>query len=69
MICPGVVLTEAVKEHLSAEQVEQSLRRVPHQRLGKPDDIAAAVTFLASEDGEWVNGQVWHVNGGMQMRD
>ncbi|MFT3975584.1 MAG: SDR family oxidoreductase [Sphingomonas bacterium] len=69
VICPGVVLTEAVKEHLTAEQAEQSLRRVPHQRLGKPDDIAAAVTFLASEDGEWVNGQVWHVNGGMQMRD
>jgi NAD(P)-dependent dehydrogenase (short-subunit alcohol dehydrogenase family) len=34
-----------------------------------PEDIAAAVTFLASEDGAWVNGQVWHVNGGAQMRD
>ena len=69
VICPGVVLTEAVKEHMTEEQVQQSHRRVPHPRLGKPDDIAAAVAFLASEDGEWVNGQVWHVNGGMQMRD
>ena len=34
-----------------------------------PDDLAAALTFLASEDGAWVNGQVWHVNGGAQMRD
>ena len=69
VICPGVVMTEAVREHMTDEQVEQSLRRVPHLRLGRPEDIAAAVAFLASEDGEWVNGQVWHVNGGMQMRD
>lgn len=69
VICPGVVLTEAVKIHMSDQQVEQALRHVPHERLGEPDDIAAAVAFLASEDGAWVNGQVWHVNGGMQMRD
>ena len=69
VICPGVVLTEAVKIHMTEDQVEKALRHVPHQRLGDPDDIAAAVAFLASEDGAWVNGQVWHVNGGMQMRD
>jgi 7-alpha-hydroxysteroid dehydrogenase len=68
-ICPGLVLTEAVKQHLTDEYVEKGLRAVPHTRLGKPDDIAAAVTFLASEDGEWVNGQVWHVNGGTLQRD
>ncbi|MCC7393605.1 MAG: SDR family oxidoreductase [Sphingomonadaceae bacterium] len=68
-ICPGVVLTEAVKIHMSDEQVDQALKRVPHQRLGAPDDIAAAIAFLASDDGAWVNGQIWHVNGGMQMRD
>lgn len=69
VICPGVVLTEAVKIHMTDEQVEKALRHVPHQRLGEPDDIAAAIAFLASDDGAWVNGQVWHVNGGMQMRD
>lgn len=69
VICPGVVLTEAVKIHMTDEQVEQALRRVPHERLGQPDDIAAAIAFLASDDGAWINGQVWHVNGGMQMRD
>lgn len=69
VICPGVVLTEAVKIHMTDQQVEQALRHVPHERLGQPDDIAAAVAFLASDDGAWVNGQVWHVNGGMQMRD
>lgn len=69
VICPGVVQTEAVKLHLTEEQVEAALARIPHARLGQPDDIAAMVAFLASADGEWVNGQVWHVNGGMQMRD
>jgi 7-alpha-hydroxysteroid dehydrogenase len=68
-ICPGVVLTEAVKQHLTDEYVEVALKNVPHTRLGKGDDIAAAVAFLASDDGEWVNGQVWHVNGGMIKRD
>jgi len=69
VICPGLVLTEAVKQHLTDEYVERGLKAIPHTRLGQPEDIAAAVTFLASEDGEWVNGQVWHVNGGAQMRD
>jgi 7-alpha-hydroxysteroid dehydrogenase len=69
VICPGLVLTEAVKQHLTDEYVERGLKAIPHVRLGQPEDIAAAVTFLASEDGAWVNGQVWHVNGGAQMRD
>ncbi len=69
VICPGLVLTEAVKQHLTDEYVEKGLKAIPHTRLGKPDDIAAAVTFLASQDGEWVNGQVWHVNGGTLQRD
>ena len=69
VICPGVVLTEAVKIHMTEDQVEKALKFLPHERLGHPDDIAAAIAFLASEDGAWVNGQVWHVNGGMQMRD
>lgn len=69
VICPGVVMTEAVKIHMTEDQVEKSLKFLPHTRLGEPDDIAAAIAFLASKDGEWINGQVWHVNGGMQMRD
>lgn len=69
VICPGLVLTEAVKIHLTDDYVERGLKAIPHTRLGEPEDIAAAVTFLASDDGAWVTGQVWHVNGGAQMRD
>jgi 7-alpha-hydroxysteroid dehydrogenase len=69
VICPGVVLTEAVQEHLDDAYRERALKGIPSNRLGEPEDIAAAVAFLASDDGAWVNGQVWHVNGGMQMRD
>jgi 7-alpha-hydroxysteroid dehydrogenase len=69
VICPGLVLTEAASMHLTDEYREAGLKATPHTRLGKADDIAAAITFLASEDGEWVNGQVWHVNGGTLKRD
>ncbi len=69
VICPGVVLTEAVQQHLDDDYRARALKAIPHTRLGEPDDIAAAVTFLASDDGAWINGQVWHVNGGAQMRD
>ena len=68
-ICPGVVLTEAVAQHLTQDYVDNMLENLPHRRLGKPDDIAGAVAFLASDDGDWVNGQLWHVNGGSLLRD
>ncbi|PQM29225.1 oxidoreductase [Sphingopyxis lindanitolerans] len=69
VICPGLIMTEAVAQHLSDDQVRDMRRRTPSARLGEPGDIAAAVAFLASDDGAYVNGQVWHVNGGTQMRD
>jgi NAD(P)-dependent dehydrogenase (short-subunit alcohol dehydrogenase family) len=68
-VSPGVVMTEAVAQHLTPDYVDAALKSVPHTRLGKPEDIAAAVAFLASDDGQWVNGQVWHVNGGLIKRD
>lgn len=69
VVSPGIVMTEAVAEHLTDEQVAGLRSVTPSMRLGQPDDIAAMVAFLASDDGEWINGQVIHVNGGSQMRD
>jgi NAD(P)-dependent dehydrogenase (short-subunit alcohol dehydrogenase family) len=68
-VAPGLVLTEAVREHMTDEQVSGAEKRLPSTRLGLPDDIAAMVALLASDDGIWINGQVIHVNGGSQMRD
>ncbi len=68
VICPGLIMTEAVSIHLDEKMIEGMQKRTPSNRLGQPEDIAAVVAFLASDDGGFVNGQVWHVNGGTQMR-
>jgi 3-oxoacyl-[acyl-carrier protein] reductase len=52
-------LTEAQRTNLSGQ--------VPLGRLGQPDDIAAAVSFLASPGASYITGETLHVNGGMYM--
>ncbi|WP_371395298.1 SDR family NAD(P)-dependent oxidoreductase [Fretibacter rubidus] len=69
VICPGLIMTEAVAIYLDEERLAGIQAETPSHRLGQPKDIAAAVAFLASDDGEFVNGQAWHVNGGKQMRE
>jgi NAD(P)-dependent dehydrogenase (short-subunit alcohol dehydrogenase family) len=60
-ISPGII---ARNEQVEAA-MEASHRREPRsQRAGRPDDIASIVAYLLSDDGSWVNGQVWSVNGG-----
>jgi NAD(P)-dependent dehydrogenase (short-subunit alcohol dehydrogenase family) len=44
------------------------LEHVPTTRLGRPSDLAAVVAFLLSDDAEWINGQVWAIDGGANMR-
>ncbi|HZT18593.1 MAG TPA: SDR family oxidoreductase, partial [Dongiaceae bacterium] len=46
---------------------EATLRLVPMRRYGRPEEIAAAMAFLASEDAAYITGQVLRVNGGMSM--
>ena len=54
--------------HDIAEQArEQWESRIPLRRLGTPDDVAAAVCFLASDEASYITGQVLAVNGGMYM--
>ena len=53
---------------LPSEFRDYALRVGRSPRLGRPDDIAAMVAFLMSDDGEWVNGQVLSVDGGASMR-
>jgi 3-oxoacyl-[acyl-carrier protein] reductase len=63
-IAPGPVGTELFLNGKSAEQVAQIASLAPLGRIGEPDEIAAAVAFLAGPDGAWVNSQVLRVNGG-----
>ena len=53
---------------LPPDQVEAMRRAIPVGRLGRPEDIAAAVVFLASEEAGFVTGATIDVNGGLQMR-
>ncbi|MBB2920162.1 SDR family oxidoreductase [Cupriavidus alkaliphilus] len=63
-VAPGPVATDLFFEGKSEEQVAKLAKLAPLERLGTPDDIAAAVAFLAGPDGAWVNAQVLRANGG-----
>ncbi|HEY3597221.1 MAG TPA: SDR family oxidoreductase [Paraburkholderia sp.] len=64
-VAPGPVATELFFNGKTDEQVKAFTNLSPLQRLGQPDDVAAAVSFLAGPDGGWVNGQVLRPNGGV----
>jgi 3-oxoacyl-[acyl-carrier protein] reductase len=65
-VAPGFIDTD-MTSGLPAEIREKMLAAIPLGRLGKVDDVAAAVKFLASEDAAYINGHVLDVNGGMYM--
>ncbi|MCH8001085.1 MAG: 3-oxoacyl-[acyl-carrier-protein] reductase [Proteobacteria bacterium] len=65
-VAPGLIET-AMTDALSEQQHEKLLGAVPVGRLGSPEDVAACVVFLASEEACYVTGQTLHVNGGMAM--
>lgn len=65
-VAPGFIET-AMTGVLSDEQKQRILTAVPAGALGTPEDVAAAVTYLASNEGAYVTGQTLHVNGGMAM--
>src|SRR5258708_5923135 len=66
-VAPGPTGTDLFFNGKSPELVERFAKMVPLERLGTPDDIAAAVAFLVSPDGGWINGQVLRANGGLDL--
>lgn len=64
-IAPGPTATDLFLDGKSPELVERLAKLAPLERLGKPEDIAAAVAFLAGPDGAWINGQTLRANGGI----
>jgi len=65
-IAPGFIDTDMTRS-LPDDQRALLLQKIPIQRLGQPEDIANAVTFLASDAASYITGQTLHVNGGMYM--
>ena len=65
-VAPGFIQT-AMTEVLTDQQKEMISGRIPAGRMGMPQEIAAAVTYLASEEAAYVTGETIHINGGMAM--
>lgn len=65
-IAPGFIDTDMTK-NLAEEHRTQMLAQVPASRLGTPEEIAAAVVFLASDSAGYITGETLHINGGMYM--
>jgi 3-oxoacyl-[acyl-carrier protein] reductase len=64
-IAPGPTGTDLFLNGKPPELVDRLAKLAPLERLGSPEDIAAAVAFLAGPDGGWINGQTLRANGGV----
>ncbi|HWK44365.1 MAG TPA: 3-oxoacyl-[acyl-carrier-protein] reductase [Stellaceae bacterium] len=65
-VAPGFIATP-MTDSLTDAQKERIFATIPTSRMGTPDEIAAAVIYLASDEAAYVTGQTLHVNGGMLM--
>lgn len=65
-VAPGFIQT-AMTDVLTDQQKETIATRIPLARMGRPEEIAAAVVYLASEEAAYVTGETIHINGGMAM--
>jgi len=61
-VAPGLIETDMVDDHVPIDEI---LKAIPTQRMGTPDEVAAAVSFLVSPDAAYVTRQVIAVNGGL----
>jgi hypothetical protein len=74
VLAPGFTVTGEMKAQMQANASEAEkwsqyfMSRTPHTRLGEPEDHAAVVALLLSDDGRWINGSIIDVNGGSLMR-
>ncbi|MBC9176030.1 SDR family NAD(P)-dependent oxidoreductase [Pseudoroseomonas ludipueritiae] len=67
-IAPGLIQTPMTQERLDdREKREASFKEIPWHRAGQPEEIARLALFLASDDGDYVTGQTWTIDGGLTM--
>ena len=65
VIAPGPVATDLFLKDKTDDDINPVIGRTPLARLGEPEDIARAISFLIGPDGGWINGQVLRANGGI----
>jgi acetoacetyl-CoA reductase/3-oxoacyl-[acyl-carrier protein] reductase len=65
-VAPGFIATEML-EHIPEKVLERIKSQIPVGRLGRPDEIARVVHFLAADQSSFITGQTFSVNGGMDM--
>lgn len=65
-VSPGAIATEMVAE-IPEKVMADLTRRIPLGRLGRPEEIARVVHFLAADASSYITGQVWGINGGLDM--
>ncbi len=66
-LAPGLILHDGLKVVFSDAELEKLARPIPVGRAGKPEEIAATVSFLLSDDAAYITGQTIHVNGGVYL--
>jgi len=63
-IAPGLIDTQ-MTQAIPAEVKEKFIAKIPMRRIGKPEDIAAIICFLASDEANYVTGQCIQIDGGL----
>jgi len=66
-VCPGLIETPPTTRITKGPGIEDILKTIPLARVGRPQDVAAAVLFFASSDAGWITGECMDVNGGQYI--
>ncbi|WP_227982076.1 3-oxoacyl-ACP reductase FabG1 [Nocardia spumae] len=67
VVAPGFIDTDMTREEMSEDMREMALKAIPAGRIGQPEEVAAAISFLASDDAAYISGAIVPIDGGMGM--
>jgi beta-ketoacyl ACP reductase len=67
VVAPGLINTDMTREEMTDEMKDVALKAIPAARIGEPEEVAAVISFLASDDAAYVSGAIIPVDGGLGM--